>query len=701
MVVASLVAALLPGAAAPAAAVSSDPEAWAKRCGEDQRDFDKVRVALAPALRYHPERNPDGSPIRIRPDSRGRYVPVIMVHGWVGKATHVDEQVENPEHMGAFSHLIDLTTNRLVPASLPRSLIGQLQRIPGAAVFTFDYRDYAARWINEKHLGPALGKTIDCLYQASGQKVIIVGHSMGGLVARWAATHSDVPGVADRSAEISTVVTFGTPETGSIAAMLLKTASNAAETAAAIADPKLAKAIALIRLFVTWCGRRTSDEVQTGTLCDSLPLFISAFDSDAGRALRYGSPELEKLDPFPRAITVDALAGETTFHLPKETGWFGLPWRTTTVDVGDIIVTRGSAQHGTPLHKTSSCAYELSFSRGVEDTFTVWVGLRSKVETAQAAVKVLPTLQLNALAGPCFHTQLMRGIELTNEATGAVNDDIAARQPVTARELLSAPVPAACDHNAGKLVKGELPGIPPNQGEMRLAWLGDQRGTSKLVASGDLNADGNGDAATVLYCNAGGVSWPELIAFYTHGPKLLGFKDLGDINLPGNQPGENAMVYALRYVDGAVEVTWATQQKGDAAAWSTLDYAARLRWDGRRIVVSDLSATTERPTAEQFTARVRDGDMAAADKLAAPGVAAALREQLRAYPAARSSAPRCLGLNELGLGSALYSLVAPGSGHEEADRLCLLPAGGAAESIVLGMRHTEFRQWQVAWVDVA
>jgi pimeloyl-ACP methyl ester carboxylesterase len=101
-----------------------------------------------------------------------------------------------------------------------RSLIGQLQRIPGAAVFTFDYHPYLAAWIDDPHLGPALGRLIDCLYRASGEKVIIVAHSLGGLIARYAATHPGATG-ADRSGEISSVVTFGTPETGSVAALLL------------------------------------------------------------------------------------------------------------------------------------------------------------------------------------------------------------------------------------------------------------------------------------------------------------------------------------------------------------------------------------------------------------------------------------------------------------------------------------------------
>ena len=74
----------------------------------------------------------------------------------------------------------------------PRSLIGQLQSLPGAAVFTFDYHDFSANWVDHEKLGPALAAAIDCLHEKSGQeKVIVVGHSMGGLIARHALGNAD------------------------------------------------------------------------------------------------------------------------------------------------------------------------------------------------------------------------------------------------------------------------------------------------------------------------------------------------------------------------------------------------------------------------------------------------------------------------------------------------------------------------------
>jgi pimeloyl-ACP methyl ester carboxylesterase len=188
-------------APASAAPTRSAPVEWGDRCGSGKLGLDKDTVQLAAALPR--DKKPDGSPVAYSPDTRGTYTPIVMVHGWTGSDTHDDAG------QGAFSHRIDLTANRLGTVTTTRSLIGQLQSLPGAAVFTFDYHPYSARWVDDAHLGPALGNVIDCLYQASGQKVIFIGHSMGGLITRYAATHPGVSG-SDRTAEISTVVTFGT-----------------------------------------------------------------------------------------------------------------------------------------------------------------------------------------------------------------------------------------------------------------------------------------------------------------------------------------------------------------------------------------------------------------------------------------------------------------------------------------------------------
>ncbi|MHA6781136.1 esterase/lipase family protein [Pseudonocardia saturnea] len=400
--------ALVGGGEAAAAPQDGSPAAWASTCSSDALGLDKVAIGLAPQLGTNPDRNPNGSPVAIRSDRRGKFVPVVMVHGWTSRDTHEDTRA------GTFSHLIDLTANKFGSADTDRSLIGQLQRIQGAAVFTFDYRDYAARWVDDPHLGPGLGKVIDCLYRASGEEVIVVGHSMGGLIARYASAQPGANG-PDRSSEISTVVTFGTPHTGSVAAML----------AATILDPDDARRASILRLILSSCGQLSSREIRTGTLCDVLPPPVRTFASEAGVALRHGSQQLSALRPYPRSIDIDALAGSATFTAPMS--WFNLPWGSTSVDVGDLIVTRESALHLADLSKQVKCSYQLNAVRAATDRIGLTFGLTSRADVADSP--------LGAMSGPCFHTQLMRSIELTNEATGAVNDDIESRRNGPAASL--------------------------------------------------------------------------------------------------------------------------------------------------------------------------------------------------------------------------------------------------------------------------
>jgi pimeloyl-ACP methyl ester carboxylesterase len=372
---------------------------------QNPADIRCVGVQLAPApLGHRPDLNPDGTPVKISPDRRGKFVPVIMVHGWTGSSTHTDER------KGAFSHPIDLSTNQLAAVQASRSLIGQLQRVAGTAVFTFDYHDYSARWVDDSHIGPALGHAIDCLYQATGEKVIVVAHSMGGLATRYALGQPGEKGM-DRAKEVSNVITFGTPETGSLAALLGDAAADYGAAANA--------ALAVLRLLLAACGHAATNSLNTGTPCDILPPPARAADSEAGRALRTGSTQLEALMPFPAGVPTHALYGDTVFTIQK-LGWFHKPWDVDKVPVGDLVVMPDSATHGVKLTQRASCSYQLSPIRGATDSIGLLIGTTAKNDVAQPVTSAL---------GACFHGNLMRTIQLTNEATGIVNDDVSGRTP--------------------------------------------------------------------------------------------------------------------------------------------------------------------------------------------------------------------------------------------------------------------------------
>jgi pimeloyl-ACP methyl ester carboxylesterase len=378
-------------------------------------------------------------------------VPVIMVHGWTSQDTNT------PARTGAFSHVIDLSDTPGVVPDISRSLIGELQSIPGAAVFTFDYHPYSTRWVDDSHLGPALGKVIDCLYRASGQKVIIVAHSMGGLIARYAATHAGVTG-SDRSGEISTVVTFGTPETGSIAALLAEAGVDFGAATSA--------ALAVIRLVLSACGNLATNDIEAGSLCDELPTPIRAFESASGVALRAGSPELAALKSWPHSIYVDALAGNATFEVPR-LGWFALPWSTRPVDVGDMIVTPSSALAGATSTKDATCDYQLNPVRGATDQLGLLFG--------QVAASQVAQQPLRAFTGACFHTDLMRGLELTAETVAVVAQTIrsaAAALTSTVVPVVKCPTTDTFPPSGHRLPATETIPVPAAVGS-RLAYYSD------------------------------------------------------------------------------------------------------------------------------------------------------------------------------------------------------------------------------------
>jgi hypothetical protein len=87
-------------------------------------------------------------------------------------------------------------------------------------------------------------------------------------------------------------------------------------------------------------------------------------------------------------VRTDLLAG----------GWFALPIGTDT-SVGDVIVSAGSATHRATASRKSSCSYQVSPVQGANDQLNLLFKQVAKSEIAQP---------VTGIAGPCFHTSLMR-----------------------------------------------------------------------------------------------------------------------------------------------------------------------------------------------------------------------------------------------------------------------------------------------------
>src|SRR5262249_9568577 len=151
---------------------------------------------------------------------------------------------------------------------------------------------------------------------------------------------------------------------------------------------------------------------------------------------------------------------------------------------------------------------------------------------------------------------------------------------------------------------------------------------------------------------------------------------LNEVHRPGDQPAENSPVHRIRYVNGAVEAQWTTEQDDDPACCPNIDYSATFRWDGHKITTANVVGVTEVPTATAFVGDIPHGDTSAAVAIAAPGVAAQAASLARFYPHTFATAPTCMG--KLGnIPDPVYALIDPGLGAhvDDTDRVCFMDAG--------------------------
>lgn len=338
-------------------------------------------------------------------------VPIIVLHGWLGTATHDDSRT------GAFSHLVDLVATDGVdePVTVSeRSLIGMFQDTEGAVVYTFDYRDRAARWVTDPGIADALASSIACLTAATGHKAVVVAHSMGGLAARQALSQS-VGGVPVESM-VSEVVTFGTPNTGSdLAARLGRIIDSTGTVSPAVVAGLEPQSRLGISALLASCGAAASEDAANAGDCTGMPM-IDALSSQAGIAMRTGSAELRVLPPWPASVRVVSLAGDIRVTIASVLGA-----RTGSVSLGDIIVAPPSAEAGVDEYVVSTCYYTL-FS--MPDVASVMAELNPLARLGDALRFSAMVVAIDA--SPCHHAKLMRNVELAGHAAAEIAQTVAA-----------------------------------------------------------------------------------------------------------------------------------------------------------------------------------------------------------------------------------------------------------------------------------
>ena len=165
---------------------------------------------------------------------------------------------------------------------------------------------------------------------------------------------------------------------------------------------------------------------------------------------------------------------------------------------------------------------------------------------------------------------------------GAASKLQSSTKPVTLADLMSAPVPGLCRHDAGELVNGKLPLQDPRYGYVAIARQPATDGRPQ-VAFGDLTGDGVDDGAMVTSCSAGGVGWPATVQLYSAGPTRLGGIDLGDVTHGGRET-----VTDLSISDGVVHVSWITQGPGEPECCGTVEMVGDLRATGHNVNIENV-----------------------------------------------------------------------------------------------------------------
>jgi pimeloyl-ACP methyl ester carboxylesterase len=260
----------------------------------------QTRAKIIPAPGSQPGVRLMSATVNIPPtkDQIKARTPVILVHGWMPGS---------PKDWGSDSDTA--------------SMFFRIDMTHGTWVSAFDYKPTNTEWASNPSNGPALAAYIRAVAQASKDgggngKVIIVAHSMGGLLARYAASMTiGDHRVAD---DIGMVITLGTPNTGSFW-------SDAGESA---------------RSILCWEQTYNSQHVQ-------LPSdFCQDWTALAGMSAL--GPKIGQLPELPSEIPLYSIAGNEIIHLR-----LGL----SVVDIplgGDGVVSLSSALHRRPGGGTNS-----------------------------------------------------------------------------------------------------------------------------------------------------------------------------------------------------------------------------------------------------------------------------------------------------------------------------------------------------------
>lgn len=264
-----------------------------------------------------------------------------------------------------------------------------------------------------------------------------------------------------------------------------------------------------------------------------------------------------------------------------------------------------------------------------------------------------------------------------------------AAAPLTADQMLTAPVPKLCKHPAGTLANGALPAKNPHDGGSQIA-LFPNAAWQRLSFHAWQGDDGEQYAALVMDCNRGGVAWPPHLVFYRSGPQVLGEVDVSSVVGTGRQG-----VAGLEPIPDGVRLSLTnTYQEGEDGCCGTLDVVADFTWHGSRASGTVVKKITEKATAKKAFVAALTGDRARIDALFdAQGRAEARKFHDEVYlpdPAAWSEQFTC--------GPASSDQLFTGEGRDY-ERVCYFGATNAYVAAFVAMKHVAFGTWKAAGVQ--
>ena len=525
-------------------------------------------------------------------DGSGRVFPVVTIHGITGSDDDFDRTIDK-SYIGANPQpprsLLDAFAGSKSGATLPPGL-------EGVHVYSFSYTPDSLRWVDNPAVGGKFAATIDCLYAKFGVPVSVVAHSMGGLVTRWVANSTDGAGVA-RATKLGKVVTLGTPYEGS----LMSAFANGATDVAGAATP-------IVSVLNLLCGASGTSS-GTGS-CGPIPLYAS-FRSEGGRNLRVGSPAISDLDRWPAGPEVTTIAGSqrVPFRL------FGSPLK-TVADLGDLAVTTESATADPVAGRVFECSYDTATGTAL----TAWKAIFGLASPQERRARLTGAF----LASPCYHSNLMQNVELTNEVLGQLSDRISARRsspPVTDEELRSLSLP------------GEIcGGLELAPGEHRLSGgeyveerdLATERSiTVGGTDTGDLDGDGIADGAVTLGCMNGIADHIDILRVVLADGRRQ-FDVALTVERPELEPFDPAVeslvdIDSITIEDGALEARMLWSFMNDPTCCPTTVANGSYRWSGGAFERTDVVVIDERARTQRLVDALNTSDTAAIASLLEPG----------------------------------------------------------------------------------